>query len=144
MINPGEVEHLNFNLNSCDNEDVPDEFKNSEIVIMTEVIEHLEINVEEIFRFIYGLLNHKGKLIIQTPNSRSLRHRLKKVEYERHISEYSIDALKNIGEKVGFKLERCWFKNYYLYQSMRNRVYNLLSIILPARLKEGITVIFRK
>lgn len=139
------------------------------VVVMAEVLEHLHTAPELVLSFMSLLLGPGGLLILQTPNAASLTKRVKLMlgrnPYERirvdpgdpgHYREYTIAELRSIAHSLGFHEERCSTGFYFdarfarhgregvqpqlLLGSLKNAIYPLL----PASLREGITVVWRK
>ncbi len=133
-------EHINYNLNEADISTLPLKVRDFDIVIMCEVIEHLALSGKIVFKFISQLIKKNGYLIIQTPNAKSLRYKVKKnIKHERHKCVYAIEDIKNSASTTGFKLKKYYFRNYYTYPTIRCNLYNLGSIFLCPSLKEGMT-----
>lgn len=74
--------------------------KKFDFVILNEVIEHLD-DINIFFKKIQTKLNKKGKIIISTPNPNEIYTRLQ--DDVNHKKLYSINELKELGEKNNFK-----------------------------------------
>jgi len=89
---------------------IPFKEKSFDYIVMLELIEHLPEN-EEVFKQTRKLLKSDGKLIISTPNYRSLWPILEKIwnlvspiDYEeQHINRYNIDRLVSELKYAGYK-----------------------------------------
>lgn len=107
-------------------------FKNEEfdLIIFTEIFEHLGINPLHVLKEIRRILRPNGILILSTPNFYTLHKiimllfgrsfnnalgELKKVEstgYMGHIREYSNREIEMILENCGFRIKKTHFKKY--------------------------------
>ena len=139
------------------------------LVIMAEVIEHLHTAPEHVLKFIAGLLQEDGVLILQTPNAVSLSRRFKMLmgrnPYEMireddsnpgHFREYTLDELTGIAKTTGYRVEQYSFRYYFDGRFARHKnpgdepqaviggMKNLAGRLLPPRLRSGITVVLRK
>jgi SAM-dependent methyltransferase len=91
-------------------------------ILFSEVLEHLRISPQRVFRELYRLLKPKGFLIVTTPNFARLSNVLKMgvgknplepfpdvdtenvTEYLTHIREYTMGELKSLVAQAGFRL----------------------------------------
>ncbi|WNZ56225.1 methyltransferase domain-containing protein [Microbulbifer sp. MKSA007] len=155
--------HFNFNLNDCRDRslwrtDIP----KYDIIIFSEVIEHLCTSPSQVLSFLKTRLNKGGVIIIQTPNAVALHKRLQVIfgrnpyelireNYNRpgHIREYTKKELSSYLVGAGFNLLKFRYENHFDYRfsdhSKKNvlikndkrRVFNVISSILPGPLKPG-------
>ena len=137
-----------------------------DIVVFSEVIEHLYAAPEFALQYLHRLLVPDGFLLLQTPNAVSLRKRVKMAvgrnPFERirtardnpgHFREYTKDELYELLDGAGFSVDRVWIKHYFdvryalhEYGNERPRILvgglkNFIYGKLPAALREGITVL---
>jgi SAM-dependent methyltransferase len=162
--------HFEFDLNLAqDRERWRAELPAYEVVVMAEVLEHLHTAPELVLAFIGSLLAPNGLLIVQTPNAAALTKRIKLLlgrnPYEMlradqsdpgHYREYTIAELRKIGQGLGLHEERCVTGFYFDARFARHgregvhpqpllgTIKNAMYALLPAKLREGITVIWRK
>lgn len=162
--------HFEFDLNMTQDEarrrrDLP----TYDFVVMAEVIEHLHTAPEIVLDYVRSLVAPGGVLILQTPNAASLPKRIKLLlgrnPYERirretrdpgHFREYTLAELRSILTGAGFSVERCVtgfyfdarFAHHELGQAPREQpmigsLKNIVYPLLPAGLREGITIVAR-
>lgn len=140
-----------------------------QVVVMAEVLEHLHTAPDLVLAFIRSLLAPNGLLIVQTPNAAALTKRIKLLlgrnPYEMlrtnesdpgHYREYTIAELRNIGQGLGFREEKCVTGFYFDARFARHgregvhpqpvlgTLKNVLYPLLPKSLREGITMVWRK
>jgi 2-polyprenyl-3-methyl-5-hydroxy-6-metoxy-1,4-benzoquinol methylase len=140
-----------------------------DIIVFAEVLEHLYTAPELVLPYLRELLVPGGVLLLQTPNAVSLRKRAKMVfgvnPFERirkerdnpgHFREYTASELKELIAGAGFSLERVWMKHYFDVRYARHErgdeppkpiagaLKNALYRLLPASLREGITILARR
>ena len=109
-----------------------------DVIIFTEVLEHMTANPDHYMKEFHRVLNSGGTLIITTPNSVNLKNRLKLLfgksiyfplfqlyettpdngfMYHRHTREFTLDELKEVATRTGFKLHTA--KQYSAYTPFR-------------------------
>jgi len=139
-----------------------------DIIIFTEVIEHLYTSPTHVLNYLSSILNKNGKIILQTPNAAVLHKRLQLLvgknpymlikESRRnpgHFREYTKSELIGYVKNCGLNLDTVYYGNYFSYQYAFNKhekrkMYNLSKLvkllysILPSSLKPGITMILSK
>lgn len=138
-INPqtlGEFQKMNgLIIKKCniEKEKLPFEKELFDLVIFTEIFEHLGVDPLGVLKEIRRILKLKGLLILSTPNLYTL-HKIimfnlgksfnnaldefKKIEstgYMGHIREYSNREIKMILEDCGYKVRKTYFKKYNNY-----------------------------
>jgi Methyltransferase domain len=140
-----------------------------DVIVFAEVLEHLYTAPELVLPYLRELLVPGGLLLLQTPNAVSLRKRAKMVlgvnPFERiraardnpgHFREYTASELNEFLVGAGFSVDRVWLKHYFdvryaghergdepprlISGALKNAFYRLL----PASLREGITILARK
>jgi hypothetical protein len=133
------------------------------------VIEHLYTAPQLVLAFVHTLLSDGGLLLLQTPNAASLQKRIKMAigrnPYEMiridptnpgHFREYTIRELRRLAEGAGFRVERQATAFYFdarfarhgdagdrpqpVLGTLKNSIYPML----PAGLREGVTLALRK
>lgn len=148
----GDERHVQHDLNDPD---YP-ELDSHDVVVCSEVIEHLHVSPVPVLRFLAGTLALGGHLVIQTPNATALPKRLRMLlgrnPYEPirdeannpgHFHEYTVGELRDAVEAAGLDVERVLTANYFDHGSRKNRAYRALGPVLPGTLREGITVVAR-
>jgi SAM-dependent methyltransferase len=127
-----------------------------DVVVCSEVIEHLHVSPVPLLRVLAGTLSPSGRVVVQTPNATALPKRLRMLlgrnPYEPirdqpgnpgHFHEYTIAELRDAVEAAGLQIDRLVTANYFDHGSHKNRVYRALGPVLPSTLREGITVVAR-
>jgi 2-polyprenyl-3-methyl-5-hydroxy-6-metoxy-1,4-benzoquinol methylase len=109
---------------------LPNEISGVDVIIFTEVIEHIN-NPQPVLRNFYEIMNAGALLYITTPNFSSLERILLgpkwgMIAYPEHISYYSPKTLDNILSQNGFKKIENYTENVSLYRIFQfiNRVNN--------------------
>lgn len=130
-----------------------------DMVVLAEVIEHLNVSPKQVFRCCASWLTGGGYLIVQMPNAVSLSRRLRMLfgrqpfdmpgeaegDFSPHIREYTIRELRGIARETGFKVVDCRTMNYFNRgRSLAHRAYDLLCRVLPPGFHSGITMVLRK
>jgi SAM-dependent methyltransferase len=128
-----------------------------DLVVMFQVLEHLEWPVEELKR-VAGLLNEGGVVIVGVPNFSSWQSRFGKsswlhLDVPRHLLHFSPDSLAAVAEKAGLELRSVDYVSvehdpYGWVQTILNRVFknkNRLTVLLmrasPWRASDLLTVL---
>ncbi len=145
--------HTQFDLNDAD---YP-QLELHDLVVCSEVIEHLHVATIPVLRFLASGLESRGHLILQTPNATALAKRIRMVlgrnPYDPireesgnpgHFHEHTVDELVAAVEAAGLDVTRVLTENYFDHGSRKNRAYRALGRALPQSLREGITVVARK
>lgn len=127
-----------------------------DVVVCSEVIEHLHVSAVQVLRFLAETVAPGGHLVVQTPNATALPKRLRMAigrnPYEPirdqagnpgHFHEYTLDELREAVEAAGLEVEHLVTANYFDHGSRKNRAYRALEPVLPGTLREGITVVAR-
>ena len=133
------------------------ELEPHDAVVCCEVIEHLHVPATGVLRFLATGLAPSGRLVLQTPNATALPKRLRMLfgrnPYEPirnepgnpgHFHEYTVPELKAAIEDAGLEITRLLTANYFDHGSRKNRAYRAVGRVLPATLREGITVVARR
>lgn len=166
---PG-MNHFQFDLNHArDAELWRHDLPKYDIVVFTEVIEHLYTSPSQVLSFLHHLMKDDGILLLQTPNAAAIHKRIKLLfgrnpyelirEDDRnpgHFREYTAKELCTLLVEGGFNIESHGFKNYFDYQysdhkddaafkkDTKRSIYNLMFAIMPPSLRPGIFIIARK
>lgn len=128
-----------------------------DVVVCGEVLEHLHVAPGPVLRRFASALAPGGRLILQTPNATALPKRLRMLlgrnpydtirDEERnpgHFHEYTVRELLRELERAGLRVERWLTENYFDHGSRKNRAFRAVGSVLPATLREGITVVARR
>jgi SAM-dependent methyltransferase len=132
------------------------ELEPHDVIVCSEVIEHLHVSPVPLLGVLGGSLAPGGRLVVQTPNATALPKRLRMLlgrnPYEPirdqpgnpgHFHEYTLGELREAVQAAGLQIERLVTANYFDHGSRKNRVYRALEPVLPSTLREGITVVAR-
>ncbi len=164
-----EREKIHFRLADLEQVGIPFENDFFDIVVATEVIEHLLIPPKDLFKEIFRVLKSGGVTIISTPNYATLYNRLKllvgknplepfyveKNTIRGHIREYTINELKDSINYANLKIVEISFNNCWeesrtkvsqKYGGKRHHLYRLfrpLFSLFPT-LKDNITIVAKK
>lgn len=132
---------------------------NYDVVICCEVIEHLRLDLNLIFRQLSALAKPGGHVVIQTPNAVALKNRVSMLfgrnpfemirdDYRPggsgHLREFTMKELLDYAAKNSLVAVKTYCKNYFDFPSLKGRLYTLISSCLPSFYKNGITIVFRK
>ena len=107
-----DVPHIVFDLNrSADTEAWPDLPQAFDLIVYSEVIEHIHVAPELTLLFLSWLSRAGGKIVVSTPNAAALRNRIRLLgganPFERiryydgnpgHFREYTADELRKMAE----------------------------------------------
>jgi hypothetical protein len=145
--------HVELDLNNADRPPL----ERHELVICSEVIEHLQVEAVPVLRYLGDALGEGGHLIVQTPNAASLPNRLRLLfgrnPYEPiraeprnpgHFHEYTVRELRDAVAAAGLEVERVLTANYFDHGSRKNLAYRMVGRALPGTLRDGITLIARR
>ncbi|HEY4129267.1 MAG TPA: methyltransferase domain-containing protein [Gemmatimonadaceae bacterium] len=166
----GEGRHFHFDLNRAQSQnDWRRDLPTYDFIVMAEVIEHLYTAPQLVLAFLRTLLAENGYLIVQTPNAASLTKRIKLVlgrnPYEMiridttnpgHFREYTTRELERVAGLAGLRRERVSTAFYFdaryarhgdagnFPQPVVGTLKNTFYPMLPARLREGMTMVLRR
>lgn len=131
-------------------EQIPFENERFDSVMAGELIEHLH-DPESFVREANRVLKKNGKLVLTTPNRKSLINRLTRAYHAPlHFSLFSVPELESLLEKNGFVVEQLFCLPYNEESSPGSRhkwfyaVRKTLHFSLPALLQEEIVLLARK
>lgn len=138
---------------NLDVDDLPYNDEQFDVVIFSEIIEHLFYGVPHALNEINRVLKKDGFLILTTPNLASISNRIKLLLgksinwelsgekpffqrdiYKRHNREYTLEELRYLLKKSGFKIDRHFYWNYPASVSKKpllKWVVNFISTIIP-------------
>lgn len=143
-VTPVKMEHITFDLNRSDEVDLwPN--REFDLIVCSEVLEHLSIALEYVLLFFYYLLKNRGFVVCSTPNAVSLYKRIQLLLgrnpykmirlYEKnpgHFREFTKTELIEIGNKCGFFLVYHRFKNFApKTESLKVNLYNRFTNFIP-------------
>lgn len=162
--------HFSFDLNQSQS---PESWRRDlpryDFIVMAEVLEHLHTAPPLVLAFVKSLLTDHGVLVLQTPNAASLSKRIKLLlgrnPYEMirvdpknpgHFREYTRKELSALAADLGFRVEEratsFYFDARFAHLASgetagKRRILgtakNLIYRLLPAPLREGITMVWR-
>jgi 2-polyprenyl-3-methyl-5-hydroxy-6-metoxy-1,4-benzoquinol methylase len=152
--------YIEFNLESLRDVQKPAISGSYDLVIAAEIIEHLNVDLDLIYKQLYALTAPGGVLIIQTPNAVALKKRMSmmmgKNPFEMvrsdytpgnggHIREFTIKELQTHAIKNGFSLLETHCLNYFDYShSFKARLYKFFTNLCPASLRDGVTIVLKR
>lgn len=152
---PNVQQHCTFDLNNSQFTDQWPKFQQHDIVVMSEVIEHLYTAPWLVLKFIKTLIKSNGFLILSTPNAAAAMNRIflafgrnpfEMIRESRdnpgHFREYTKSELISIGIKSGLNVAQISLENYF-HSSKRwiNNLYRITSFLPEFR--NGITIIYQ-
>jgi hypothetical protein len=151
-------EHFQYNLLALKSSGDRPEVEPADLVVLAEVIEHLDVSPKQIFRCCASWLTKGGYLIVQTPNAVSLKRRLSMLfgrqpfdmpaeeagDFSVHIREYTIRELRGFATDAGFTVIRCRTANYFNRGGLPRSAYDVICHMLPSGFRSGITMVLRK
>lgn len=128
-----------FGTATCDasSEKFPFESSYFDIVLMSEIIEHIYLSPKHLLNEAYRILKPNGIIIITTPNFVNLRKRLwmffgkspmdkieiiyNRLPYERHSHEYTMKELCSVLKWSKFSILERYFYNFIAYQTVTKK-----------------------
>ena len=146
--------HLEFDLNDAQHPHQRPSFDEHDVVVMSEVIEHLYTAPELVLEFVKELMAPGGFLVVQTPNAVAWDKRVVMLrganpfemlrqsrQNPGHFREYTAHELRQLGDRAGLECTGCERSNYFN-----------APLGLPARLAcrlrpgfcQGITIVYRR
>lgn len=132
------VDQYQIVVTNIEKDKLPYKANTFELIIFTEVIEHMTANPDQYMKEFLRVLKPSGKLIITTPNSVNLKNRMKLLMgqsvyfplfqlyettpdngfmYHRHTREFTLDELKEVVSHAGFGVYSA--KQYSAYTPFR-------------------------
>lgn len=145
--------HIDFDLDDADDPTTWPVTDPYDVIVCAEVVEHLHTSPAHVFRLFASLLRSSGRLVLQTPNAAALSRRFwllaGRNPYEAiredkrqagHFREYTAAELRTLLDANGFDVTEMRLANYFLTGSRKNRVLVRHGGLLPAGLRQGITI----
>lgn len=145
--------HLQFDLNEAQYSDRWPAFAQHDVVVLSEVLEHLYTAPQLVLAFVKQLMKPGGFLVVQTPNAVSLEKRLAMLrgcnpfemirttrENPGHFREYTLHELRALGGQAGLAVDRWDLQNYF------NGPRGYVGVLgrLKRSFRQGITIVYRK
>lgn len=128
-----------------------------DVIVCAEVIEHLHVPATPVLHCLAGGLAKGGRVVLQTPNATALPKRLRMLfgrnPYDPirdepsnpgHFHEYTVGELRNAVKAADLRVVQLLTANYFDHGSRKNRAFRAVGSVLPATLREGITVVARR
>ena len=125
-----------------------------DIVLMTEVLEHLAVDPLCVLACVRPLVAARGRLVLQTPNACSLPKRLRMVRGHNpfemirppgagagHVREYTRREMHAIFARSGFRVVAEHVENYFRRNTWSDRCFRLVGGLLPATWRNGMTFV---
>lgn len=156
------IKNMNLQIIKCDIEKnkLPSNNSSYDAVIFNEIFEHLRINLIFTLSELFRVLKPGGKLILSTPNLRSLKgiynflfkgisysragdifteyEKLERLGHMGHVREYTSTEVINLLKKIGFEISEINYRGNY------NHLLARLFLKLFKSLSPFITFIFTK
>ncbi len=148
--------HIQFDLN---NAQYTEKWPNSDqydLVVMSEVIEHLYTSPVRVLSFLRTLLLPGGLILVTTPNGLSISRRLKLLfgihpyemiresrENPGHIREYTQSELIKVSGDVELQLVLTSLENYFITDNVLFKIVYSISAIIPS-FRTGLIVVLRR
>ena len=152
--------HVRYDLNDAYRRESWPDLGSHDLVLLCEVIEHLYTTPVAVLGCLGSWLRPAGRLIVQTPNAAALAPRLRALvgrpPYGEvggfgspgmnpgHFREYTAAEMREAGRQAGLAVEHLEVDNYFARSSLAGRLYNAISDLLPASLRHGLTVVYRR
>jgi trans-aconitate methyltransferase len=147
-------QHLQFDLNQAQHHRDWPAFPRHDVIVMSEVIEHLYTAPELVLGFVETLLKPGGFLIVQTPNAVAWSKRMVMLrganpfemirqsrENPGHFREYTVGELRNVGQQAGLETVESRLENYF---NGRLSVAARVASLMRPSLRQGITMVYRR
>jgi trans-aconitate methyltransferase len=148
--------HINFDLNLSHDPAAWVPMPKFDLIVFSEVIEHVLIRHEDVVRFLGNALAPDGLLLCTTPNLAAFHKRVRGVvgrtpwhRWESgHITEFSKDDLLEIGRRAGLKTRFHAFENYFGFDGspLRREVVRAIDGItgLVPTLRRGQVIVYAR
>lgn len=152
---PDRVPHVAFDLNDCREPDRWIRLPRFDLIVFSEVIEHLHASPRFVLGFLATALGPGGRLVVQTPNATSLDKRLKMIagvhpfepireEWRNpgHFREYTRHELEALAAASGLDVDRHYFRSYFRSRKPVMRAIDAFVAFVPS-LRRGQTIVLR-
>lgn len=155
------LEHIVFDLKKASDTSLWPSGKKYDIIVYSEVIEHLNEAPEYSLLFLKYLLKPDGILICSTPNAAAIHKRLKMIfgfnPYEKirffnnnpgHFREYTRKELYGMGDKCGLDCTLHRYKNFFthaqsdIYTKLKQMLFSFTTAFVPSWKNQQI-IVFR-
>jgi len=157
------IDHFHFNfakmviydLNNLNNKSTWPQLDKFDLVICCEVIEHLTVNLTEIYNFFKNYMKSSSNLIIQTPNALAFGRRIQILlgknyyllaeDLKRaatHLREYTFSELRDRANECGLIIIKYYGKNYFKSKNTIRKLLNSTTNLLPRTFRQGFTVVY--
>jgi SAM-dependent methyltransferase len=146
-------DHLQFDLNDAQFPERCPAFHEHDVVIMSEVIEHLYTAPDLVLRFVKRLLKPGGFLVVQTPNAVALEKRVVMLrganpfemirpsrDNPGHFREYTLHELRSLAARAGLQVARADLQDYFNSQAGFAR----LLARWKKSFRQGITIVYQR
>lgn len=148
--------HHELDLNLCRAPDASPAIGPYDVVVLAEVIEHLQTSPRAVFAYLRRALRPGGELIVQTPNAASLAKRWNLLvgrnpfmpipdapDSSQHWREYTAAELTGFAAAAGLAVAGASIDNCYRHEGARARFYLLAGRLAPRPLRDCITLTLR-
>ena len=149
--------HYSFDLNRCGEAAARPDLPPHDLIVLAEVIEHLQVPPQAVLECLVSWLRPSGELLLQTPNAVSLAKRLRMLrgynpfmmpqqpgDCSGHIREYTVAELKDLGRHAGLEVREVAVLNYFKHAAWKGELYRRLCGVLPSGLRDGITIAYAR
>jgi 2-polyprenyl-3-methyl-5-hydroxy-6-metoxy-1,4-benzoquinol methylase len=144
--------HLDADLDALDT--APEADGSYHLVVVAEVIEHLNTPASRVLAYLSGFLRPAGVLLVQTPNAAALHKRVRALTGRSalnaaapdpgHVHEYTLGELVNAAGQTGLWVVDVSLANYFAHPSAAGTAWRLAGPLLPSRWRHGITLELRR
>jgi trans-aconitate methyltransferase len=131
-----------------------------DVVVLAEVLEHLRVSPVATLHRLGSYLAPGGHLVVQTPNACAVHKRLAMLVGRNpfqiiegddamagdlgHIREFTVDELVTLGARAGLDVRSWLTANYFDAGGLQHRIFTAIGRGLPPRLRDGITIDYRR
>jgi SAM-dependent methyltransferase len=149
--------HVTFDLKDAERPELWPDLRGYDLVVCSEVIEHLPVSPLHPLRFFAEMLRPGGHLVLQTPNAARIANRVRLLAGRNpfepiredstspgHFREYTVDEVLGFARAAGFEVAGWLTANYFVTGTVSNRLARRFEPVVPGRLRAGITVWLRK
>jgi hypothetical protein len=157
-VPPRESEtHIELDLNDAVRDGSARGEAHYDLVVLAEVIEHLQVPGELVLAYFGGRLRPAGVLLVQTPNAVALHKRLRMLvgispfepirlarDNPGHVHEYTLAELDAAARRAGLSPAGAITANYFGGRTRPARAYAALGRVLPPSLRHGITAWYER